>query len=121
MGRKPNQRCAGGGHRVPAPNETATIAGADPSAGDDTPYRQFTLDVIDRRMERIRMTFVVPFDGSKLADTSLVRAVEFATALEEDVTAVTVVLERKRYAREGWIEEENRTTSRRLSRRFGPG
>ncbi|MWV38281.1 universal stress protein [Natrialba sp. INN-245] len=52
------------------------------------------------------MTFVVPFDGSKLADTSLVRAVEFATALEEDVTAVTVVPERKRYAREkGWIEE----------------
>ena len=52
------------------------------------------------------MTFVVPFDGSKLAKAALVRAVEYSTALEEDVTAVTVIPERKRYAREkGWIEE----------------
>ncbi|MCU4741644.1 universal stress protein [Halobacteria archaeon AArc-m2/3/4] len=52
------------------------------------------------------MTFVVPFDGSELAEAALVRAVEFATVLEEDVTAVTVVPERKRYAREkGWIED----------------
>ncbi|MEY7847788.1 universal stress protein [Natrarchaeobius sp. A-rgal3] len=52
------------------------------------------------------MTFVVPFDGSELAEAALVRAVEFATALEEEVTAVTVVPERNRYAREkGWIEE----------------
>ncbi|THE66491.1 universal stress protein [Salinadaptatus halalkaliphilus] len=50
------------------------------------------------------MTFVVPFDGSELASVALVRAVEYGTALDEDVTAVTVVPERKRYAREkGWI------------------
>lgn len=53
------------------------------------------------------MTFVIPFDGSKLAEAALVRAVEYSTALEEDVTAVTVVPERKRYAREkGWIGED---------------
>ncbi|WP_049925738.1 universal stress protein [Halopiger goleimassiliensis] len=50
------------------------------------------------------MTFVVPFDGSELSEAALVRAVEYGTALEEPVTAVTVVPERKRYAREkGWI------------------
>lgn len=52
------------------------------------------------------MTFVVPFDGSELAVAALVRAVEYGTALEEDVTAVTVVPERKRYAKEkGWIDD----------------
>ena len=53
------------------------------------------------------MTFVVPFDGSELAEAALVRAVEYGDALEEDVTAVTVIPERKRYAREkGWIGED---------------
>ena len=52
------------------------------------------------------MTFVVPFDGSELAEAALVRAVEYASALDADVTAVSVVPERKRYAREkGWIDE----------------
>ncbi|MFP8958029.1 universal stress protein [Natrialbaceae archaeon A-CW3] len=52
------------------------------------------------------MTFVVPFDGSQLAEAALVRAVEYGAALDESVTAVSVVPERKRYAREkGWIEE----------------
>ncbi|SER86647.1 universal stress protein [Natrinema salaciae] len=52
------------------------------------------------------MTFVVPFDGSELAEAALVRAVEYGTALDEDVTAISVVPERKRYAREkGWIDE----------------
>jgi nucleotide-binding universal stress UspA family protein len=52
------------------------------------------------------MTFVVPFDGSDLAETALVRAVEYGGTLEEGVTAVSVVPERKRYAREkGWIGE----------------
>lgn len=52
------------------------------------------------------MTFVVPFDGSELAEAALVRAVECSGALEEDVVAVTVVPERKRYAREkGWIDD----------------
>lgn len=53
------------------------------------------------------MTFVVPFDGSKLAEAALVRAVEYAAALDEDVVAVSVVPERTRYAREkGWIEAD---------------
>ncbi|MXV64074.1 universal stress protein [Natronorubrum sp. JWXQ-INN-674] len=53
------------------------------------------------------MTFVVPFDGSALAEAALVRAVEYGQALDEDVTAVAVVPERKRYAREkGWIGAE---------------
>ncbi|WP_293033143.1 universal stress protein [Natronococcus sp.] len=53
------------------------------------------------------MTFVVPFDGSELAATALVRALEYGRALEEDVVAVSVVPERKRYAREkGWIDDE---------------
>ncbi len=53
------------------------------------------------------MSFVVPFDGSELAEAALVRAVEYATALDEDVVAVSVVPERKRYARQkGWIEPD---------------
>ena len=53
------------------------------------------------------MTFVVPFDGSDLAEAALVRAVEYGTALDVAVTAVTVVPERKRYAREkGWIDAD---------------
>ncbi|MFU8868052.1 universal stress protein [Natronococcus sp.] len=53
------------------------------------------------------MTFVVPFDGSALAEAALVRALEYGRALEEDVVAVSVVPERKRYAREkGWIDDD---------------
>ncbi|EMA42617.1 universal stress protein [Halobiforma nitratireducens] len=53
------------------------------------------------------MTFVVPFDGTKLAEAALVRAGEYAVALDQDVTVVTVVPERKRYAREkNWIGED---------------
>ncbi|QFU83119.1 universal stress protein [Natronorubrum aibiense] len=53
------------------------------------------------------MTFVVPFDGSDLAEAALVRAAEYGATLGEAVTAVTVVPERKRYAREkGWIGED---------------
>ncbi|MFC6719041.1 universal stress protein [Natrialbaceae archaeon GCM10025810] len=52
------------------------------------------------------MTFVVPFDGSELAEAALVRAVEYGGALDEEIAAVAVVPERKRYAREkGWIDE----------------
>jgi len=52
------------------------------------------------------MTFVVPLAGSNLAEAALVRAVESGTALQEDIAAVTVVPERKGYARQkGWIEE----------------
>ncbi|SFG80489.1 Nucleotide-binding universal stress protein, UspA family [Halopelagius inordinatus] len=51
------------------------------------------------------MTFVVPFDGSELAEAALVRAVEFASVFEEDVVAVAVIPNRNRdYAREhGWL------------------
>ncbi len=54
------------------------------------------------------MTFVVPFDGSELAEAALVRAGEYGRALDEDVTAITVVPERTRYARaKGWIDEDD--------------
>jgi nucleotide-binding universal stress UspA family protein len=51
------------------------------------------------------MTFVVPFDGSELAETALVRAVEFGSVLDERVIAVSVIPEDDAsYARErGWI------------------
>ncbi|PCR88986.1 adenine nucleotide alpha hydrolase family protein [Natrinema ejinorense] len=52
------------------------------------------------------MTFVVPFDGSELAEAALVRAVEYGGALDESIAAVVVVPERNGYAREkGWIDE----------------
>ena len=46
------------------------------------------------------MTFVVPFDGSALAETALVRADEFSEVLDERVVAVTVVPRDPEYARE---------------------
>lgn len=53
------------------------------------------------------MTFVVPFDGSELAAAALVRALEYGRALDEEVVAVSVVPERKRYAMEkGWIDDD---------------
>ncbi|WP_049929061.1 universal stress protein [Halopiger goleimassiliensis] len=54
------------------------------------------------------MTFVVPFDGSDLAEAALVRAAEFSDALEEPVLAVSVIPEgNAEYARErGWIGPE---------------
>lgn len=54
------------------------------------------------------MTFVVPFDGTALAEAALVRAVEFSQVLDEPVVAVTVVPKGDRdYAREkGWIGDD---------------
>lgn len=54
------------------------------------------------------MTFVVPFDGSDLAEAALGRAIEFAAVLDEPVVAVVVVpTENRAYARErGWIAED---------------
>jgi len=51
------------------------------------------------------MTFVVPFDGSELAETALIRAVEFSSVLEENVLAVSVIpMDNVEYARErDWI------------------
>lgn len=54
------------------------------------------------------MTLIVPFDGSELAETALVRASEFGTVFEEPVLAVTVIRdENGEYAREqGWIDHD---------------
>ncbi len=54
------------------------------------------------------MSFVVPFDGSPLAEAALARAVEFGRALDEDVTAVVVVPGgNATYARQkGWLDDD---------------
>jgi len=54
------------------------------------------------------MTFVVPFDGSELAESALVRAVEFGTVLDERIVAVSVIPDgNTSYARnQGWIDTE---------------
>ncbi|CCQ37051.1 UspA domain protein [Natronomonas moolapensis 8.8.11] len=55
------------------------------------------------------MTFVVPFDGSKLAETALVRAREFSDVLEEESVVAVVVVpnENTEYARDrGWLRPE---------------
>lgn len=54
------------------------------------------------------MTIFVPFDGSELAEAALVRATEFANALDETVLAVSVIPKNGvEYARErGWIEPD---------------
>ncbi|MFW5978283.1 MAG: universal stress protein [Halohasta sp.] len=51
------------------------------------------------------MSLVVPFDGSDLSKTALVRAAQFETVLGQGVVAVAVVPRNNRsYARErGWI------------------
>lgn len=51
------------------------------------------------------MTLVVPFDGSELAETALVRAVAFDAAFDEGILAVSVIPSgNTTYAREaGWI------------------
>lgn len=51
------------------------------------------------------MTFVVPFDGSELAEAALVRASEFSEVLDERVVATVVIpKDNANYAREsGWI------------------
>ncbi|NHX37057.1 MULTISPECIES: universal stress protein [Halolamina] len=54
------------------------------------------------------MTFVVPFDGSDLAESALVRATAFDAVFDEGVVAVTVVPNGNiEYARAaGWLEED---------------
>ncbi|MFC6733035.1 MULTISPECIES: universal stress protein [unclassified Haladaptatus] len=51
------------------------------------------------------MTFLVPFDGSSLAEAALVRAVEFAKVFDEKVVAVSIIpLDDETYAQEkGWL------------------
>lgn len=51
------------------------------------------------------MALIVPFDGSKLSEAALIRAVQFETVLEEAVAVVSVIPKNNtEYARErGWI------------------
>ncbi|WP_338729205.1 universal stress protein [Haladaptatus sp. DJG-WS-42] len=52
------------------------------------------------------MTFVVPFDGSKLAEAALIRAAEFGKVLNERVVAVSIIPQDDfSYANtHGWVE-----------------
>ena len=54
------------------------------------------------------MTFIAPYDGSELAQAALVWRVEFASALEESVIAVTVIPKgNEQYTREkNWIDSD---------------
>ncbi len=54
------------------------------------------------------MTIVVPFDGSDLAESALVRAAAFDAAFDEGVVTVTVVpAGNVEYAREaGWLDDD---------------
>lgn len=54
------------------------------------------------------MTFVVPFDGSELAEAALIRALEFRGVLDEEIVVVSVVPDgNAKYARSrGWIDED---------------
>lgn len=56
------------------------------------------------------MTYLVPFDGSPLAQAALERATEFAELVGEDVVALAVVpLGERDFAIErGWIDENER-------------
>lgn len=51
------------------------------------------------------MTFLVPFDGSYLAEAALMRASEYGDALDEDVIALSVIPDDEAYATSvGWYE-----------------
>jgi len=56
------------------------------------------------------MTYLVPFDGSALAEAALERATEFAELTEEEVVALIVIpLDEPEFAVErGWIDEGER-------------
>lgn len=61
--------------------------------------------VLNFRDEPSGMTLVVPFDGSELSETALVRAAEFGVVFNEEVVAVTAIPNADTsYARErGWL------------------
>ncbi|MEF8813272.1 MAG: universal stress protein [Halovenus sp.] len=51
------------------------------------------------------MTFLVPYDGSPLAKAAVIRASEYADALDEDVTVVTIIPDDQPYAEvKGWYD-----------------
>ncbi|MFC7142253.1 universal stress protein [Halosimplex aquaticum] len=56
------------------------------------------------------MTYLVPFDGSALAEAALERATEFAALTDEEVVALVVIpLDERDFAVErGWIDEDER-------------
>ncbi|WP_436929725.1 universal stress protein [Halosimplex halobium] len=56
------------------------------------------------------MTYLVPFDGSALAEAALGRAAEFAELTDEEVVALIVIpLDEREFAVErGWIDESER-------------
>ena len=65
------------------------------------------------------MTFAVPFDGSDLAEAALVRADEYARALDESVVVMTVISTRYHYAKEkGWIETREEFDIETVARRL---
>ncbi|MFD1562634.1 universal stress protein [Haloarchaeobius amylolyticus] len=52
------------------------------------------------------MTFLVPFDGSYLAEAALLRAAEYGESLDQEVLALTIVPDDEAYAIDvGWYEE----------------
>jgi len=53
------------------------------------------------------VTYLVPFDGSALAEAALARATEFASVMDEDVVVLSVVpVDEDDFAVErGWIDE----------------
>ena len=67
------------------------------------------------------MTFVVPFDGSDLSKAALVRAGAFATVLEENVLAVTVIPRRNAdyAANHGWIDPDGAYDLETILNRLG--
>jgi nucleotide-binding universal stress UspA family protein len=53
------------------------------------------------------MVFLIPYDGSAVAEAALDRAVEFGKAFEEDILAVSFVPTGSEYAqRRKWIEPD---------------
>ena len=66
------------------------------------------------------MTLVVPFDGTELAETALVRAVEFDAVFDEGVVAVSVDPNGNiEHAREvGWIDDGESFDLERVTERL---
>jgi nucleotide-binding universal stress UspA family protein len=66
------------------------------------------------------MTFVVPFDGSSLAEAALVRASEFGDVLDERVVAAVVIPEgNAEYARErGWLDDDESYDTKTIASRL---
>jgi len=66
------------------------------------------------------MTLVVPFDGSELAQTALVRAAQFDSVLDEGVAVISVIpTNNAQYARErGWLTDEEAFDGKKIINRL---